>query len=146
MVTTSQANPIQVRPIGSAVTLTCTVTVELSSAVDVPVTVTTTWTGPAGFMTTNTAQPVMGSTTTYTSTAMVSPFGRDQSGNYSCRATFRSTSLNTFLTGSAGRTGTARVTVGETIAIVDYLICLCHMSIPYTHCRCPPLSQGNSLC
>ena len=113
MVTTSQANPIQVRPIGSAVTLTCTVTVELSSAVDVPVNVTTMWTGPDGFMTTNT-QPVMGSTTTYTSTAMVSPFGRDQSGNYSCRATVSSTSLNTFLTGSAGRTGTARVTVGET--------------------------------
>ena len=109
MVTTS---PIQVRPIGSAVTLTCTV--ELRPLVDLEVTVTTMWTGPAGFMTTNTAQPVMGSTTNYTSTAMVSPFGRDQSGNYSCRATFRSTSLNTFLTGSAGLTGMARVTVGET--------------------------------
>ena len=112
MVTTSQANPIQVRPIGSAVTLTCTV--ESSPAVDVPVTVTTMWTGPAGFMTTNTAQPVMGSTTNYTSTAMVSSFGRDQSGEYSCRAIVRSTSLNTFLTDSAGLTGTARVTVGET--------------------------------
>ena len=120
MVTTSQANPI--RPIGSAVTLTCTV--ELSPLVDVPVTVTTMWTGPAGFMTINTAQPVMGSTTTYTSTAMVSSFGRDQSGVYSCRALVRSTSSNTFLTDSAGLTERATVTVGETIAMVDYLICL----------------------
>ena len=112
MVTTSQANPIQVRPIGSTVTLTCTV--ELSPVVDVPVTVTTMWTGPAWFITTNTAQPVMGSTTTYTSTVMVNSVGRNQSGNYSCRATVRSSSSNTFLTGNAGRTGRARVTVGET--------------------------------
>ena len=73
--------------VGSTVTLTCTV--ELSPAVDVPVTVNTVWTGPDGFMTTNTAQPVMGSTTTYTSTAMVSSFGRDQSGDYTCTATVR---------------------------------------------------------
>ena len=78
-----------VLPFGSNVTLTCTV--ELSLAVDVPVTVNTVWTGPDGFMTTNTAQPVMGSTTTYTSVAMVSSFGRNQSGNYTCTATVSST-------------------------------------------------------
>ena len=87
---------------GSSPNLTCTV--ELSPAVDVPVTVNTVWTGPDGFMTTNTAQPVMGSTTTYTSTAMVNSFGRDQSGVYTCTATVNSTS--SFLTGSGSQSGT----------------------------------------
>ena len=61
-------------PVGSDVNLTCTV--ELSPAVDVPVTVNTVWTGPDGFMTTNTAQPV---TTTYTSICLLytSPSPRD---------------------------------------------------------------------
>ena len=68
--------------VGSTVTLTCTV--ELSPAVDIPVTVNTVWTGPARFSTTNTAQAMAGSTTTYTSTALVSSFGKDQSGNYNC--------------------------------------------------------------
>ena len=77
--------PNPIRPIGSAVTLTCTV--ELSPAVDIPVTVNTVWSGPAEFMTVNTAQPDMGSTTTYTSIAMVNSFGRDQSGNYTCKVT-----------------------------------------------------------
>ena len=94
--------------VGSTVTLTCTV--ELSPAVDVPVTVNTVWTGPDGFMNTSTAQPVMGSTTTYTSTAMVSSFGRDQSGDYTCTATVNSTS--SFITGSMGSSST-RVTVGK---------------------------------
>ena len=76
-------------PFGSDVNLTCTV--ELSPAVDVPVTVTTVWTGPDGFMTTNTTQTVMGSNTTYTSVVMVSSFGRNQSGNYTCTATISST-------------------------------------------------------
>ena len=48
--------------VGSAVILTCTV--ELSQAVDIPVTVNTVWTGPAGLMITNTAQPDMGRTST----------------------------------------------------------------------------------
>ena len=75
---------------GSSPILTCTV--ELSPAVDVPVTVDTVWTGPTGFRTTNTAQPVMGSTTTYTSTATISSIGIDQSGNYTCTMTVRITS------------------------------------------------------
>ena len=93
--------------VGSTVTLTCSV--ELSPAVDVLVTVNTVWTGPDGFMTTNTAQR-MESTTTYTSTAMVSSFGRDQSGDYTCTATVSSTSP--FLTNSVGSSST-RVTVGK---------------------------------
>ena len=83
------SQPVRIiRPIGSNVTLTCTV--ELSPAVDVPVTVNTVWTGPAGFRTTNTAQPVMGSSTTYITTAIVRSFGRDRSGNYTCTATVSS--------------------------------------------------------
>ena len=45
------------------------------------------WTGSAGFMTTDTAQPVMGNTTTYISTVVVSSFRREKSGEYSCTAT-----------------------------------------------------------
>ena len=66
------------------ITLTCTV--ELSPSVVVPVTVNTVWTGPAGFNTINTAQPVMG-TTSYTSTAIVKSLKRNKSGNYICLAT-----------------------------------------------------------
>ena len=94
---------------GDSVTLTCTV--DLSSAVDIPVNVNTEWTGPDGFMNTNTAQPVMGSTTTYTSTAMVSSFGRDQSGDYTCKTSVSSTS--SFISSSMGSMST-RVTAGKT--------------------------------
>ena len=59
---------------------------------DIPVTVSTEWTRPDGFMTNNTAQLVTGSTTTYTSTATVSSSGREQSGNYTCKATVRAMS------------------------------------------------------
>ena len=92
--------------VGSTVTLTCTV--ELSPAVDVPVTVNTVWTGPDGFMTTSTAQR-MGSTTTYTSTAMVSSFGRDQSGNYTCTATVGPNLTSTYLTGSGVLSNTTSI-------------------------------------
>ena len=95
--------------VGSSTILTCAV--ELSPAVDVPVTVNTVWTGPDGFMTTNTAQPVMGSTTTYTSTAMVSSFGRDQSGVYICTTTVSSTSQH--LIGSTSTTGSAIIVASE---------------------------------
>ena len=106
-VTSDQPNPIG--SVGANVTLTCIV--ELSPAVDVPVTVNTEWTGPYWFRTTNTAQPVIGSTTTYTSTAMVSSFGRDQSGDYTCTATVSSTS--SLLTSSGSHSGTTNVIVGE---------------------------------
>ena len=92
--------------IGSTVTLTCTV--ELSPAVDVLVTVNTVRTGPDGFMTTSTAQR-MGSTTTYISTAMVSSFGRDQSGDYTCTATVRPNPTSTYLTGSGVLSNTTSI-------------------------------------
>ena len=77
------------------------------------VTVSTVWTGPNGFMTANIAQPVMGSTTTYTSTAMVSSFGRDQSGNYTCTATVKLMNMSKFLSDSESISGWRNVTVGQ---------------------------------
>ena len=104
-VTSDHSNPI--RPVGSTVTLTCTVV--LAEYVD-GLTVNTELTGPNGFSENGMAQR-MGSTSTYTSTAMVRSFGRDQSGNYTCTATVSSTS--SFLTTSDPLSETARVTVGK---------------------------------
>ena len=123
-VTSDPVSPIQPF-IFPTVTLTCTV--ELSPAVDVPVTVNTVWTGPDGFMTTNTAQPVTGRTTTYTSTAVVSSFGRDQSGNYTCSATV--TSNSQYLTDSS-KSGSKNVTTGklfsnDQMAVANCLINTC---------------------
>ena len=87
-----------VRPVGSTVTLTCTV--EFSPAVDAPVTVWTVWTGPAELLTTNIAQPIMGNTSTYTSTTVVSSFGRNQSGSYIC--TINISSLSPYITDNNG--------------------------------------------
>ena len=98
-----------IRPVGSAITMTCTV--ELSPVVNIPVTMITEWTGPAGFMTTNTAQSIMGSTINYTSTAMVGAFGRNESGVYTCAAT--ATTTSSFLRDSASLNGTATIIVGE---------------------------------
>ena len=96
-----------IRPVGSAVTVTCAV--KLSSMVDIPVSVVTEWTGPAGFMTTNTAQPV---SVDYASTAIISPFGRNNSGIYTCRATVSSASVNAFVRESV-TSSSARITVGK---------------------------------
>ena len=104
VITSDPVSPI--RPVGSNVILTCTV--ELSPVVDVPVTVNTEWTGPDG-VTLSSTTPVMESLTRYTSTVMVSSFGRDQSGNYTCTATVSSTS--SFLTDSGSQSETARITV-----------------------------------
>ena len=115
-VTSDQANPLAVRPVGMAtVTLTCTVV--LDSSVDVSVTVNTMWTGPAGFSMNNIMAQQMVNTTTYTSTVMVSSFGRNQSGNYNCTATVSSASP--FITGNPSMSGTSRISVGELVIIVD---------------------------
>ena len=87
---------------------------------DVPVTVNTVWTGPAGFSTTNTAQAMAGSTTTYTSTAMVSSFGRDQSGDYNCTAIVSSTAHSSFLRDGVQTSSSIRVTVGKAISFNNY--------------------------
>jgi hypothetical protein len=82
VVTSNTSHPI--RPIGSSISLICSI--ELSQAVDVSVTVNTVWSGPDGFAITNTAQSVMGSYTNYTSVVNVSSFGRRASGNYTCNS------------------------------------------------------------
>ena len=110
-VTSDLPNPI--RPVGSTVTLICTVV--LAEYVD-GLTVNTEWTGPNGFSENGMAQR-MGSTSTYTSTAIVSSFGRDQSGNYTCTATVSSTS--SFLSTSDSLSKTTSVTVGENYLCVD---------------------------
>ena len=106
VITSDPVSPIQ--PFGSDVTLTCTV--NFSTVVNIELDVNTVWTGPAGFMTTNTAQPVMGSTTTYTSTAMVSSFRRDKSGDYICAATVSPKPSSLIRGGS--RLGIVKVTTG----------------------------------
>ena len=106
--------PIIVR---SSTNLTCTV--ELSPLVDVPVNVSTEWTGPDGFMTTNTAQPGTGirSTTTYASNAIVSSSGREQSGNYTCKATVRA--MSSFIIDSVHiGYSSSRVIVGKAIILM----------------------------
>ena len=102
------SNPPGIIYVGSTVTLTCTVV--LSPSVDVPVTVNTVWTGPDNFNRNIMAQQ-MGSTTTYTSTVMVSSFGRDQSGDYTCTATVSSASP--LIMDSMSSSSIRRVTVGK---------------------------------
>ena len=77
--------------VGSNITLSCTV--KLSAVVDIPVTVGTEWTGPNNTTLTATGQTShvpqlnVGSTTSFTATATVTSFGRENSGNYTCIAT-----------------------------------------------------------
>ena len=104
-ITSEPVSPIQSN--GSQVTLICTV--ELSPAVDVPVTVYVWLTDPAGNPLIITTIPKSGST--YTSTAMVRSFGREQSGVYTCSATVNSSSP--YLTNSSLKSGMAYVTVGN---------------------------------
>lgn len=81
---------------------------ELSAAVNVPVRVDIQLTDPVGSQLMTINSSVSGST--YTSRAMVSSFGRDHSGLYSCSATVRSTSP--FLIDSDPHLEELRVTTG----------------------------------
>ena len=81
---------------------------ELSPAVDVPVNVNVQLSDPAGNPLTTTTPSMSGST--YTSTAMVSSFERDQSGVYTCIATV--SSVSSFIISNMGSMS-ARVTVGK---------------------------------
>ena len=119
MLLSSIPNPIP--PFGSDVTLTCAV--ELSPAVDIPVTINVVLTRPDGFMRASIAQSVMGSSTNYTSTFMISPFGRSDSGIYVCAAASAvSLPSNAYISGSSAVTHSLRVTIGEMFTI---LLLLC---------------------
>ena len=78
------SEPSKAIPVGADVTLTCTV--DLDAAVDYAVNVTTVLTGPDG-RTLSSSNPVTVNFTRYTSTAIVTSFGRDESGMYNCTAT-----------------------------------------------------------
>ena len=106
-IASNKSNPI--RPVGSDVTLTCTV--ELSPAIDVndSVIVDVQLIDPAKSLLTTTTPSI--SDFTYTSSAVVSTFGRSHSGIYTCIATISTTSL--FLMDGIGSEVTHRVTVGK---------------------------------
>ena len=112
IVSASSSNPV--RPIGSAVNLTCTVHVELSPAADVPVILNIVWTGLDRFTTVNASQPVLGSFTTYTSVAVVSSFGRNESGIYTCTASLSSLPTNLYLNNGSTMSELIHITTGET--------------------------------
>ena len=110
-VTLSSSIPNPIPPFsGSDVTLTCAV--ELGPAVDVRVTVSTALFTPEGSMTSSAAQPVLGSSTNYTSTFMITSFGRSDSGTYACAAT-ASLPSNTYISDSSTVLHVVRVTTGE---------------------------------
>ena len=103
------SDPAGIITAGDTVTLTCTV--ELSSAVDIPVIVNIRLTDPARIPLNATSPSKSGSA--YTSTAMVSSFGRDQSGVYTCTATVNG-STSSFLSSPYG---TIKITTGENYTV-----------------------------
>ena len=108
VITSTLVSPIH--PVGSTVTLTCTV--YLSPLVDVPVNVNAQLSAPAGVTIIPVTNSVMENTTRYTSTVMVSPFGRNQSGEYTCTATVELVTANPLVIGGAGVTGMDSITIG----------------------------------
>ena len=80
---------------------------------DISVTVNTNWAGPHG-VTFSSIVPV--NLENNTRAIVVSSFGREQSGNYTCTAKLTTNSLNKFVIESNTTTGEAQVTVGNLIA------------------------------
>ena len=79
---------------------------------DVRVTVDAQITGPAGVALTPRTNLTMVNTTRYTGTSMVSSFGRNQSGEYTCTATVKLSTTSQFVTGGSGATGIHNITIG----------------------------------
>ena len=114
VLTSDPSSPV--RPVGVAnVTMTCTV--ELSPVVDVPVTVNIQLSDPAGRTLTTTTPAVSGST--HTTTAMISSFGRSQSGIYACKVNTSTTLTPSFITDGKTRFEIFRITAGKLIALND---------------------------
>ena len=107
-----------VQPFGSDVTLTCNASLTSTPDVEVPLNVTFELLrmDPAGSLLPTTTPSVSGST--YTSTATISSFGRNDSGNYTCRVTI--SSINTHLTSSNNTSNSLRVTTG----MMTQILCL----------------------
>ena len=108
IITSTPVSPIH--PIGSTVTLTCTV--DLSPLVDVPVTVTAQISAPMGVAITPVTNSVMENATRYTSTSRVGPFGREQSGEYTCMANVGLATANPLIISGTGVTGMDMITIG----------------------------------
>ena len=87
-------------------------TVELDLAVDIPVTVNTVWTVPDSviILADSDTTVTMQNLSAYTSTAVVSSFGRNHSGNYSCTA---SVNLTAFVMNIGSLSETTKVTTGN---------------------------------
>jgi hypothetical protein len=95
--------------------------------VDVPVTVNTTLTTDEGFMSTSTAQPVMGSITNYTATFTISSFGRNESGMYTCVATV-SLPSNAYVSDSS----TVRHSVVVTTGKIEVNVCVPYLTLSFS--------------
>ena len=105
-------SPIQ--PVGSDVTLTCTV--ELSPSVvnsDLSVLMVDAQLSRDGTPLTLTGPTVAGTTFTYT--IQLDSFGRNDSGNYTCTATVRPHPNSTFLAGNDTLSDTVRITSGKNL-------------------------------
>ena len=142
VITSSPASPS--RPVGSTITLTCTV--DLSPLVDVPVTVNAQISGPAGVTITSSTNSEMVNSTRYTSTSMVSSFGRNQSGEYNCTATVGLMTANPLIIGGTGVTGMDSITIGAGKLHVLYSIVIYNNYCHTCMCRSLPLSKGCGLC
>ena len=118
MLSSSIDNPIP--PFGSNVTLICAMEL-MSPTVDIPVTVITALTSSEGLATTSTAQPVVGSLTSYVATYMISSFRRSDSGLYSCGASVRSTS-NAYVSDSNTVSHSVRLTTGEIFTVFSAIL------------------------
>ena len=99
-----------VRPIGSDVTLTCMA--DLDPEIDIAVIANIQLRAPAGSPPITATPSVSGST--YSRTATISSFGRDESGVYTCSATVTPSPPNSFISDSTLQSVTLRVTTGET--------------------------------
>ena len=97
--------------VGDQFTLTCTVEVLTSVNIDVPVSVSVLFTAPSGLPVSVTTSSVSGST--YTSTAVIPSWGRDQSGFYTCTAKYQSMPSSSFVTDSDTKSARIRVTIGR---------------------------------
>ena len=95
--------------VGSDVTIRCSV---VMTRLEVDVNVTIHLSDPSGKNLITTIQSLTSFGITYTSTATVGSFSRDQSGNYTCNVTYFSPD-NRFLLDSDSHIETLRVTVGR---------------------------------
>ena len=120
--TLTSSTPSPVQPIGSVVNLTCIV--HITDATDISVTLKTIWTGPGQFVTISTSQPILESSTTYTSRAMISSFGRNESGKYTCTAGLSSASTNLYVINSSATSSSIRITTGNYEMCMENLIIL----------------------